>query len=488
MNSDRVTSISTGDLRVAGAGNKFLKKKILITAKRGTGKSFVTDVLLRTLEREPRDRLLIVSQTERMNPFYTHKCYPRCTIRYKTDNLSEIITEQRDPATRSSIIVLDDCLATKGLWMQNLEYLLGNDDSDDLTLIVTFQYMPGINPETRALFDYMLLGTEEYVSQRKRLYDLVPHNIPDFGTFQDRMSALRDFHFLMVDVKGRGVPDQSASEEIGFDPRRKTLTDAGFRVGQHTLVINPDDGSNRNVVRDLLDHLAPDLDDVFVVNRYGVNNHGTIVATVHDPTDSTVDDLFHYLFAPENRSKAKLLLLEYSVTKLIKKPDFSEVIFNGRHHNITLVIVERSQPPIPPEMRSNFDRVLVGRYWDRPSLQRVHAHYLGILAEFSQLRALMTHVGGDQLILVDNMVRAGRIHDILSLMTFGGVTLPDSRIQFPGTVPRRPVAGGVAGNDAGNDAGGDTGNDAVNLTQVLQHLRELVVKVETLVRQANPAQ
>ena len=434
MNSDRVTSISTGDLSVAGAGNKFLKKKIMIVARRGYGAPGMIDALLGTLDREPGDRLLIVSPTEMMSPFYTEKNYPRCSIRYDAGDLSEILAEQRDPTTRSSIIILDNCLdSTNRLGAQNLAYLLGDENSDDLTLIVHFGRMPAIGPETRAMFDYMLLGTEEVVSQRERLYALVPHDIPDFGTFQDRMSALPDYDYLMVDVKGRG-PLTPRVEGIGTEMRRGDLHAVGFRGGQHTLIINPDDGSNRNVVHDILSRLAPDLDDVIVVNRYGRNNYGPFVATVHDPTDSTVDDVFHYLLAPENRARKKLLVLEHSFRTLYRKLD--EIILNGRHHNITVIVVERYVPAFPPDVRASFDRILVGRYWDSPSLRRLHELYLGVLPERSQLQDLMTHVGGNQLILVDNMVRTGRIHDILSLTTVGVVMSSGSRVQYPGTVPR----------------------------------------------------
>lgn len=191
---------------------------IIMIAKRGSGKSWITKAILYKFSGIPVGS--IISPTEKDNPFFSD-FFPDTYIYYKYESkiLKKILFRQKiilkkarekrkegkyiDPR---AIVVMDDCLASKGAWAKDplVAELLFNGRHRRITYILTMQYPLGISPELRSNFDYVFLLAEDYVSNLKRIYEHYAGMFPDFNSFRQVFRQLTEDYGAMV-IKNRGA-------------------------------------------------------------------------------------------------------------------------------------------------------------------------------------------------------------------------------------------------------------------------------------------
>lgn len=191
---------------------------ILMIAKRGSGKSWVTKAILFKFHKIPVGA--IISTTEKDNPFFS-EFFPDTYIYYKYEShiIKKILIRQKlmlkkarekkeqgryiDPR---AVVVMDDCLADKGSWARDppIMDLLFNGRHRQITYILTMQYPLGIKPELRSNFDYVFLLAEDYISNMKKLYDHYAGMFPDFNSFREIFRQLTSDFGAMV-IKNRGA-------------------------------------------------------------------------------------------------------------------------------------------------------------------------------------------------------------------------------------------------------------------------------------------
>jgi hypothetical protein len=160
-----------------------LNPSIIMIAKRGSGKSWITKAILYKYSTIPVG--IIISPTEKDSPFFSD-FFPNTFIFYKYESkiLRKLLYRQglilkkaRDKKLKGKFIdpraicVMDDCLASKGAWAKDpLVYeLLFNGRHRQVTYVLTMQFPLGITPELRANFDYVFLLAEDTTSNLKRI-------------------------------------------------------------------------------------------------------------------------------------------------------------------------------------------------------------------------------------------------------------------------------------------------------------------------------
>ena len=191
---------------------------ICMIAKRGSGKSWVCRSIVKHFEYLPGG--VIIAKTEKMSCFYGN-FFPDLYIHYEykssiLENLlyrQDIIIEKCkkayaknkkvDPRT---FLVMDDCLASKGTWMNDQPILevFYNGRHYQLLFILTMQFPLGIRPELRCNFDYIFLLAEDFYSNQKRLYDHYAGMFPSFDLFRQVFLQLTDDFGCMV-IVNRGA-------------------------------------------------------------------------------------------------------------------------------------------------------------------------------------------------------------------------------------------------------------------------------------------
>ncbi len=187
---------------------------ICMIAKRGSGKSWVCRAILKHFNHLPGG--VIIAKTERMSTFYGN-FFPDSYIHYeyKSEILENLLFRQEkiiekckrkfaqgkkvDPR---AFLLMDDCLASKGTWMNDQPILevFYNGRHYQLLFVLTMQFPLGIRPELRCNFDYIFLLAEDFYSNQKRLYDHYAGMFPSFDLFRQVFLQVTDDFGCMVIV------------------------------------------------------------------------------------------------------------------------------------------------------------------------------------------------------------------------------------------------------------------------------------------------
>ena len=186
---------------------------IAMIAKRATGKSFLTREIM--YQKRNIASAVAISRTEKLNSFYSefipdsyifseyeptilNRIYERQAVMNEDNNKRK--KEGKKPKDDSIMLIMDDCMSSKGTWLKdpNILELFFNGRHHHLSFILTMQYSVGIPPEMRSNFDYIFLLAEDTISNRKRLYEHYAGMFPTFDIFQQVFTDLTENYGMMV--------------------------------------------------------------------------------------------------------------------------------------------------------------------------------------------------------------------------------------------------------------------------------------------------
>lgn len=186
---------------------------IALIAKRASGKSYLTKEIIYRKKDIPT--AIAISKTEKLNSFYSDFiCDSFIFSDYDTNILSKIysrqslinednkikINEGKTPKDDRIMLIMDDCMSSKGAWLKdpNILELFFNGRHHHLSFILTMQFSLGIPPELRSNFDYIFLLAEDFISNRKRLYEHYAGMFPSFDIFQQVFTDITENYGCMV--------------------------------------------------------------------------------------------------------------------------------------------------------------------------------------------------------------------------------------------------------------------------------------------------
>lgn len=191
---------------------------IVMVAKRGSGKSYVTRAIMNHYRKIPAG--IVISPTDEVDPFFS-EFFPDSFIFYKYD--SDIIEallirqeEIRDKKKKKklkgktlddrSFIVMDDCLADAKGWINedSIKKLLYNGRHYSIMYILTMQTPLGIPPNLRSNFDYIFLLADDNISNLKKIWDHYAGMFPDLHSFRNVFNELTKDYGAMV-ILNRGT-------------------------------------------------------------------------------------------------------------------------------------------------------------------------------------------------------------------------------------------------------------------------------------------
>ena len=199
---------------------------IVLIGKRDTGKSFLVRDLLYYQQDIPIGT--VISGTEEGNGFYG-KMVPRLFIHneYNTAIIENILKRQRtvlkqikkemETYKRTTIdprafVILDDCLYDN-TWSRDkmMRLLFMNGRHWKIMLVITMQYPLGIPPTLRINIDYVFILRENYIANRRRIYDNYAGMFPTFESFCQVMDQCTENYECLVinnNVKSNKLQDQ----------------------------------------------------------------------------------------------------------------------------------------------------------------------------------------------------------------------------------------------------------------------------------------
>jgi len=186
---------------------------VVLIGKRDTGKSFLVRDLLYYQQDIPIGT--VISGTEEGNGFYG-KMVPRLFIHneYNSAIIENILKRQRtvlkqvkkemETYKRSTIdprafVILDDCLYDN-TWSRDklMRLLFMNGRHWKVMLVITMQYPLGIPPTLRTNIDYVFILRENYIANRRRIYDNYAGMFPTFEAFCQVMDQCTENYECLV--------------------------------------------------------------------------------------------------------------------------------------------------------------------------------------------------------------------------------------------------------------------------------------------------
>jgi len=186
---------------------------VVLIGKRDTGKSFLVRDLLYYQQDIPIGT--VISGTEEGNGFYG-KMVPKLFVHneYNTAIVENILKRQRtvlkqikkemETYKRSTIdprafVILDDCLYDN-TWSRDkmMRLLFMNGRHWKVMLVITMQYPLGIPPTLRTNIDYVFILRENYIANRKRIYENYAGMFPTFESFCQVMDQCTENYECLV--------------------------------------------------------------------------------------------------------------------------------------------------------------------------------------------------------------------------------------------------------------------------------------------------
>jgi len=207
-------------------------KVVVLIGKRETGKSFLCKDLLHHHKDIPCGQ--VISATEAANGYYS-KMVPPLFIHdeYTAPIIANVLKRQRmmidkinsnaniDPRL---FLLLDDCIYDQS-WVKdkNVRSLFMNGRHYKILFIITMQYALGIPPNLRTNVDFVFILRENFVNNRKRLYEHYAGMFPTFEMFCQVMDqCTENFECIVINnnAKSNKLEDQvfwyKASEHDDF--------------------------------------------------------------------------------------------------------------------------------------------------------------------------------------------------------------------------------------------------------------------------------
>ena len=212
--------------RISFKANEAKGPVIVLIGKRDTGKSFLVRDLLYYHQDIPIGT--VIAGTEEGNGFFT-SMVPRIFIHNEynvaiVENIlkrqkkvmkemkKEIETYRKTTIDPRSFVIMDDCLYDSA-WTRDkmMRLMFMNGRHWKIMLIITMQYPLGMPPNLRTNVDYVFILRENYINNRKRIYENYAGMFPTFEAFCQVMDqCTENYECLVVDnnSKSNKLQDQ----------------------------------------------------------------------------------------------------------------------------------------------------------------------------------------------------------------------------------------------------------------------------------------
>ena len=214
---------------------------VVLIGKRDTGKSFLVRDLLYYQQDIPIGT--VISGTEEGNGFYA-KMVPKLFVHneYNSAIIENILKRQRtvlkqikkemETYKRSTIdprafVILDDCLYDN-TWSRDklMRLLFMNGRHWKVMLVITMQYPLGIPPTLRTNIDYVFILRENYIANRKRIYENYAGMFPTFESFCQVMDQCTENYECLV-INNNSKSNKLHDQVFGY----KADNHSDFRLG-----------------------------------------------------------------------------------------------------------------------------------------------------------------------------------------------------------------------------------------------------------------
>ena len=200
---------------------------IVLIGRRDTGKSFLVKDLLFHHQDIPIGT--VISGTEAGNHFYENMIPPRFIHEeYDTSIIFRLLQRQKQVLAQMeeekkktgrnsqfdprAFLIMDDCLYDDS-WARDkiMRGVFMNGRHWKLMVVITMQYPLGIPPNLRSQIDYVFILRENYINNKKKIYENYAGMFPTFDSFAQVMDQCTENYECLVinnNTKSNKLTDQ----------------------------------------------------------------------------------------------------------------------------------------------------------------------------------------------------------------------------------------------------------------------------------------
>ena len=231
-------------------------KVVVLIGKRDTGKSYLCKDILYYHSDIPVGQ--VISGTESANQFYG-ELVPKLFIHdeFNSEIVNNMIKRQKmmiekknagDSNDPRAFLILDDCLYDNK-WCREtcMRSVFMNGRHFKLLFLLTMQYALGIPPNLRTNIDFIFILRENYVSNRKRLYDHYAGMFPTFEMFCQVMDQCTENYECIVinnNSKSNKLTDQVFWYKADAHPPFKIGGDQFWKYSKENYTDEKMEGGN----------------------------------------------------------------------------------------------------------------------------------------------------------------------------------------------------------------------------------------------------
>lgn len=185
--------------------NKLFSKPcaIEIVGMRNTGKSFIVRDFI--MKKENKTPISIINKHEHSIYFYKKFMKEEDKIYNNYDNtaLKDLFQDKSE-----KMMILDDCFGYPKLWYENYDLcrLFFNGKDNNISYIVTCQYMLAIPQSFRPNIDFIFFLTENSRYLRRKIYENYFNFIDNYDKFEKIFEQLtEDYGAIVVNIKNNKI-------------------------------------------------------------------------------------------------------------------------------------------------------------------------------------------------------------------------------------------------------------------------------------------
>ena len=243
----KVLQLNKFDLNwlVKDSSGTYMNPRIAIIAKSGSGKSWIIRDILHYIKDIPCG--VIIAPTDRMTGFY-NDFFPLSFIYHEYNEviIAKILLRQKKlldknkrrkekgkkPLDVRCFLIMDDCMSSKHLWLKdpNILTIFNEGRHYQLTFILSMQYSLGIQPELRSNFDFVYLLGEDFINNRRKLYEHYAGMFPSRDIFEQVFLQVTDNYGAMV-INNRLRSSELKKKVFWYKAKNRD----NFKVGQKDI-------------------------------------------------------------------------------------------------------------------------------------------------------------------------------------------------------------------------------------------------------------
>jgi hypothetical protein len=246
-NAKNIDMLDKGKLPIRNFQLEDMEKNatIIIIAKRGSGKSFVTREIMKHYNKVPVS--VVISPSDKESGFF-RKFYSDTFIHYDFNSeliqrficrQRRIIQKQKQKIRQGKYIdaraclIMDDCMSSKKSWINDpgIRDIFLNGRHLKTVFIITMQYIFGITPELRTNIDYIFLLADDNQDNIKKLYKNYAGIFPSVKIFEQVFRQLTTNHGCMV-ICNRGAANSFLDKVFWY----KAPISGGISIGCKQLI------------------------------------------------------------------------------------------------------------------------------------------------------------------------------------------------------------------------------------------------------------